>query len=159
MKNNLQESWWLSLATLGDVRYSSAPGSVASALMLPVVLALYHFEVSASVYALLIGGLALASYMIIQKVLPAFDMHDPKEIVLDECLGMLITFWTIPVSAFSIVVGFLLFRLFDISKLFGVRAFEKLPGAWGVLADDVAAGLLALILLKFLVPIVCVGRF
>lgn len=158
MKNNIQDSWLISVATLGDVRYSSAPGSVASALMLPVVYALYHFGISASTYALLIVGFALVSYLIIEKVLPAFDAHDPREIVLDECLGMLITFWAIPLNAFSIVVGFLLFRLFDISKFFGVRAFEKLPGAFGVLADDVAAGVLAMILLRFLVPIVCVGR-
>lgn len=159
MKNNSQESWLVSIATLGDVRYSSAPGTVASVLMLPVIIALYHFNVSPGVYALIVCAFALISYIVVEKVLPVFDTQDPKEIVLDECLGMLITFWAIPLNAFSIVVGFLLFRLFDISKLFGIRAFEKLPGAFGVLADDVAAGLLSMILLRFLVPIVCVGKF
>lgn len=159
MKNNIQEPWIVSVATLGDVRYSPAPGSVASALMLPVILVLNHFGISTVAYAALILACALISYVIVQKSLPYFDTLDPKEIVLDECLGMLITFWAIPISAFSIIVGFLLFRLFDISKFFGIRIFEKIPGALGILADDVAAGLLSWIILRFLVPIVCVGRW
>jgi phosphatidylglycerophosphatase A len=141
------------------VRYSSAPGTVASVLTLPVILASYHFNIAPAIYALIVCAFAVVSYVIIERILPFFDSADPKEIVLDECLGMLITFWAIPLNAFSIVVGFLLFRLFDISKFFGIRAFEKIPGALGVLADDVAAGLLAMILLRFLVPIVCVGKF
>lgn len=155
MKNDLKPSAWVSVATLGDVRYSSAPGTVASALTIPVILALGHMNVSWIVYGVVTVCFALFSWYVIGKSLPYFDEQDPQEIVLDECLGMLIAFWTVPLSVFAVVIGFLLFRLFDISKIFGIGHFEKLPGAFGVLADDVAAGVLTLLVLRFLVPVFC----
>ncbi len=155
MKIKAKQSWWVSIATLGDVRFSPAPGTVASALTLPFIIGMYHLNISLFTYALVIVLFAVFSFICIEKSRRYFDKHDPKEIVLDECLGMLITFFGIPLSLFSVVIGFLLFRLFDISKLFGIKLCEKLPGTWGILADDVAAGLLTLLILRFLVPIVC----
>jgi len=152
---NKSKSWWVYCATLGDVGYAPAPGTIASAIMLPVIYALQYYQVSLIHYALLIAGVAIFSYVAIQKSLPFFNQKDPSPIVLDECLGMLITLFGVAASGLGPIVGFLLFRLFDISKIFGISQCEKLPGAWGVLCDDVAAAVLANIILRFLVPLVC----
>lgn len=69
--------------------------------------------------------------------------RDPGAIVIDEVAGMWIALFWIPVAWSGILVGFLAFRIFDILKPFPARAAERLPGGWGVMADDVVAGLYA----------------
>ena len=66
-------------------------------------------------------------------------------IVVDEWVGQWITFSFLPVNYTIAILGFLLFRFFDISKVGPVKYFEKLPGAWGVMADDVIAGILSMV--------------
>lgn len=69
---------------------------------------------------------------------------DPKEIVIDEWAGLFVTYSIAgSVEPWSIILGFAFFRFFDISKVGPVGAAEKLPGAWGIMLDDVVAGVLA----------------
>lgn len=68
-------------------------------------------------------------------------VKDPQFIVQDEVIGIGITFLLWPMNFHVLLTGFLLFRLFDILKPFPVRLFERLPGVWGVMLDDVAAGI------------------
>src|SRR5262249_61532608 len=74
--------------------------------------------------------------------------RDSQRIVVDEIVGQMITFGLAPgqrqVSALYIFVGFALFRLFDIVKPFPLRRLEDLKGGFGVVMDDVGAGLYAL---------------
>lgn len=77
-----------------------------------------------------------------------YRKHDPQEVVIDEVVGTLITFIGIPMSLYSLVGGFLLFRFFDISKCLGIRKFGNLRGAWGVLLDDCVAGILSNLLMQ-----------
>jgi phosphatidylglycerophosphatase A len=66
---------------------------------------------------------------------------DPQVVVVDEVAGMLITMLPMPdVSWRATIVGFLLFRLFDVTKPWPARRLEGLPGGWGIVMDDVAAG-------------------
>lgn len=80
--------------------------------------------------------------------------HDAQRIVIDEVVGQMITFGIVAgryqLSAFYIVLGFGLFRLFDIVKPFPIRRLEKFRGGLGVMADDVGAGLLALAVLTLI---------
>ena len=69
----------------------------------------------------------------------------PSFIVVDEWVGQWITFSFLPVNSTIAILGFLLFRFFDISKVGPVKFFEKLPGAWGVMADDIIAGILSMV--------------
>jgi len=69
--------------------------------------------------------------------------HDPSVIVIDEIVGMLIALAFLPKTVTMVVLGFVLFRLFDIVKPFPVRNFERLPRGWGIMLDDVAAGVYA----------------
>ena len=79
--------------------------------------------------------------------------HDSQRIVVDEVVGQAIAFVLAgsarPSPAF-IIAGFVLFRLFDITKPFPIRRLERLPGGIGVMADDVGAGLFALAGLTYL---------
>jgi phosphatidylglycerophosphatase A len=74
--------------------------------------------------------------------------HDASPIVIDEVVGQMIAFWFAPRSWPWILAGFLLFRLFDIWKPLGARRAQDLPGGWGIVTDDVLAGLYAAIVLQ-----------
>ena len=75
---------------------------------------------------------------------------DPSQVVIDEMVGQMVCFLWVPVSIFSLIAGFLMFRFFDIVKPFPVRTCERLPGGIGIVFDDVAAGLYAGVLLSIL---------
>jgi phosphatidylglycerophosphatase A len=70
--------------------------------------------------------------------------HDPGFVVIDEVAGQWIALLGCPFDWRHGLIALLLFRLFDIAKPFPVRRFERLPGGWGIVFDDVAAGLYAL---------------
>ena len=76
---------------------------------------------------------------------------DHQRVVIDEVAGMCITLLFIPVSLKYVLCGLILFRFFDITKPLLIRRLEKLPGGWGVMADDVLAGIYANILLQGIV--------
>ncbi len=81
--------------------------------------------------------------------------HDSQRIVIDEVVGQMITFGIAAgsdqLSAFNIILGFGLFRAFDIVNPFPIRRLERLKGGLGVVADDVGAGLYALAVLTLVV--------
>ena len=82
--------------------------------------------------------------------------HDPGFVVIDEVAGQWIALLFSPISWKSALLALILFRLFDITKPFPARQLEKLPEGWGIVFDDVAAGLYALgvgLLLRHFVPL------
>ncbi len=66
---------------------------------------------------------------------------DPGRVNWDEWVGTLIAVWFLPKTSFVIIVAFVLFRIFDIFKPWPIHRLEKLPGGWGIMADDVVAGI------------------
>ncbi len=78
---------------------------------------------------------------------------DSSKVVIDEVAGMCITLLFIPVTVKFLIIGFVLFRFFDIVKPFFIKKAEALPGGWGVMADDVLAGVFANIILQMIVYI------
>lgn len=75
---------------------------------------------------------------------------DPAAAVIDEVCGMAIALAGAPIHAASVLFGFLFFRVFDIVKLAPGRQCERLPGGWGVMLDDVVAGVYAFAALRAL---------
>lgn len=73
---------------------------------------------------------------------------DPREVVVDETVGMLMTYLWLPANLFTVLTGFALFRFFDIVKPLFIRKIEKLPGGWGIVLDDILAGVYANVLLR-----------
>ena len=69
------------------------------------------------------------------------DDHDPSEVVIDEAVGMGISLFMLPHSFGLYLLAFVLFRIFDIFKPSFIYQIQELPGGWGIMLDDVLAGL------------------
>lgn len=151
-KNASQENWAVWLATglkVGFLR--PAPGTWGSLLGLPLAYCISSRPVWLQV-ALIIGFCATAVPIATIAGRTLGRGKDPGCIVIDEIAGILITFFLVPMSSlWVIVVGFLLFRLFDIVKLPPARRLEHLPEGLGVMADDWAAAVYANIALRLFV--------
>lgn len=76
--------------------------------------------------------------------------EDPRHVVADEMVGMWLALVGLPLTLSNFALGFLLFRFFDIAKPLGVRRMEAVPGGWGVVLDDVLAGVYANIVLQII---------
>ncbi|MDR3646526.1 MAG: phosphatidylglycerophosphatase A [Candidatus Babeliales bacterium] len=138
----------LNFLTLGFIGYLPAPGTMATLFTLPFI---YLFYLTGSInYFIITLCLTLLAYLSINFI-NKFLKHDPAEVVIDEFIGCLFTFIAIKVTLKTLLLGFILFRIFDITKPFGIKRIEKLPGAAGILLDDIAAGLLSNILLQLYV--------
>ena len=127
------------LFNLGFIKFM--PGTFGSLVSLPIgyiILKLFGFWI----FIFIITLLLVISYYAISKYLIAKKSKDPKEIIIDEFIGQFIALIFIPDTILGLLVSFLLFRFFDITKLYPVNKAEKIPGAIGVLADDVVAGLM-----------------
>lgn len=77
--------------------------------------------------------------------------HDSNRIVVDEWLGMSVALFLVPHGWISFSVAFVLFRAFDIAKPLFIRRMEKAPRGWGVMLDDLLAGVYSNLLLHVLI--------
>jgi phosphatidylglycerophosphatase A len=104
---------------------------------------------------LLLGLTVIIGVIVISKTVqnaPAHQKTDPGYIVIDEWIGMGIALYGIDTSSWmQIGSAFILFRIFDALKPGPIRLVEKFPGAIGIIADDVLAGLAALFVLRTLI--------
>ncbi len=118
-------------------------GSVAGLLLFWPLASLPVWVQLAACTALFLVG-ALASTLVARDL----GRKDPGLIVVDEVVGMWIMLIGVPFVPLTIILGFLLFRLMDIVKPWPARDLEGLPDGWGVMADDVAAGVYAHLVLR-----------
>lgn len=72
-------------------------------------------------------------------------IEDPSCVVIDEVAGLLLFYLIFPFKPVYIIAGFLLFRFFDILKPFPVSFFDKIKNGWGIMLDDIVAGLYAVL--------------
>lgn len=148
-------SRWASLIAtfFGAGRLRPGPGSWGSAATVVLWWAVTReipAEWQAYTAALLAGIVVLIGIPAATRVARASGIKDPQFVVIDEVAGQLITLIAVPVSWKSLVVGFILFRGFDIVKPPPVRQLERLPEGTGIVIDDVAAGIYALIVMQLL---------
>jgi phosphatidylglycerophosphatase A len=103
----------------------------------------------------LLGGLALAclfSVSLGKWAVRHFHRKDPQMFVLDEVAGICVTNLFLPVANWqTIALAFVAFRIFDVTKPPPCRQLEKLPAGWGILCDDLCAGVYANILCQIVV--------
>jgi phosphatidylglycerophosphatase A len=128
------------LATGFGAGYSPvAPGTagtlVGLILFWPLIGVSLPYQIGATV---LVFALAVASSHELSR---RIGIKDPGLVVVDEVIGMWISLLFLPLSPTVIVAAFLLFRLFDVVKPPPARGFESLPGGWGIVMDDVMAGI------------------
>ena len=144
----------LLLATGFGVGYSPiAPGTLGTLVAVPI----YYFlsENPSPLYEITLVGFFFLSVWISENAERYFGKKDDQRIVIDEIIGFLITMLWIPKTIPFIIIGFFLFRFFDILKPFPVRHLEKgLKGGYGVVLDDVLAGVYANIILHVLYKII-----
>ena len=128
-------------------RVPFAPGTFGTLMGLPLCLLLSRLPVGLAVacVALFIGcavGVAAAAEKIIQQ-------KDPAQIVIDEIAGFMVVFVGLPLNVHTVVLGFIIFRGFDIFKPFPIRLLErKVSGGSGIVLDDVVAGLYTHLVLR-----------
>jgi phosphatidylglycerophosphatase A len=108
----------------------------------------WYLAGSAGFYALLITIAITLLGVWSGNVVEAEWGKDHQRVVIDEVSGMCISLLLLPVTWQWILAGLVLFRFFDIVKPLGIRKLEALPGGWGVMADDVLAGIYANIVLQ-----------
>jgi len=147
----------LLIATCGYVGFAPvAPGTAGSAAGLVV-----FYLVQASGFpwaqALAIAALFAAGVWAASITEKALGRTDPPAVVIDEVVGMLITLAWIPVTPLGALVGFLIFRVFDVIKPWPSRQFEALHGGLGVMADDAMAAVYGNLLLRGLVLVAPAG--
>lgn len=123
-----------------------APGTAGTLAALPAVLLVHVAGPWAGLLIVLsFVGMAVWAAGTAERVL---GRTDPGEVVSDEVAGFMVTMYLLPFSWPSLVAGFALFRLLDILKPFPIRRLERIPGGGGVILDDVAAGILANLVLR-----------
>jgi phosphatidylglycerophosphatase A len=77
--------------------------------------------------------------------------HDSNRVVIDELQGMMTALFLMPNDWRYLLVAFVLFRFFDIAKPLGIRRMEAFAGGWGVMLDDLLAGIYSNVLLQVIV--------
>ncbi|MCG8341897.1 MAG: phosphatidylglycerophosphatase A [Chlorobiales bacterium] len=118
-----------------------APGTITSlaAVTLFVLFpSLLQIETALPVLAILFASGLWAS-----GVMEEVYGHDPSRVTIDEFAGQWLALLLLPVGWFTAILGFVAFRFFDILKPEPVNSAQKLPGGWGVMADDLLAGVYA----------------
>ncbi|MBW2266463.1 MAG: phosphatidylglycerophosphatase A [Deltaproteobacteria bacterium] len=146
--HKIQQKFVVVLATGFYSGYAPiASGTFGTVVGLPFCYLLSRLDpFEAMLYMVFFAGLAVWLAGEAEKV---FEEKDSGLIVIDEMVGVLVTLLFIPWGIKSVVVGFFLFRLMDIVKPFPIRRLERsLPGGWGVVGDDVLAGVYANVALR-----------
>lgn len=127
-----------------------APGTAGTLVAIPVYLLLQ--PLAAHWYVALVVLLALAGIAVCGKTASHLGVHDHPAIVWDEIVGYLVTMTFAPPGWLWIVLGFVLFRLFDIAKPWPIRWFDRqVGGGLGIMLDDLLAGVFSAALLQLLV--------
>jgi len=131
------------LATFFGVGFfPKAPGTAASAAACLLYILVLHrlawpFYLLFLVILFFLGRFASGAYAL------ELGQPDPQRVVVDEIVGQWLALFLIAPRAWPVLAAFLSFRFFDIIKPGPIRRLERLPGGWGIMADDAGAGLAA----------------
>ncbi len=131
-----------------------APGTVGSIATIPLIYLLHYWNINLVTLIAIIIALFTTAVLVTEHIQKKYHLHDPQWIVIDEVIGMLIT-WAfvmkVDFPTLFLVTG--LFRLFDIIKIWPASYFDRLHHGFGTIADDaisgVYAGILALLVVTF----------
>jgi phosphatidylglycerophosphatase A len=127
-----------------------APGTFGTLAAIPIYLLMQDLPLL--IYLAITTIFFILGIYICQKSAGWIGMDDPSAVVWDEIVGYLVTMLAAPSGWQWLVIGFVLFRLFDIIKPWPIRWFDKnLHGGLGIMVDDVIAGVFSLIVIQLLV--------
>jgi phosphatidylglycerophosphatase A len=126
-----------------------APGTLGT--LLGVLICLLCLPMPWTFRLLFVLALLVLSIYVADKAEKIYQKKDDQRIVIDEIIGLQITMLPVAINILNLCAAFVLFRIFDILKPFPVKNLQGLPGGWGVVIDDVAAGIYAAAVLWLLV--------
>jgi phosphatidylglycerophosphatase A len=144
---------WLPLLTatgFGSGFFPIAPGTVGTAVAIPLV-----FLASQMLFPYVYIGTTIIIFLIgvwsCNYAEEYFGKKDPGHANIDEILGYFVTMFLVPINIKTLILGFFVFRFFDITKIPPVKQVEKVPGGMGIMLDDFLAGLYSLACMHILV--------
>ena len=126
-----------------------APGTFGNLVAIPFIFILSFAP--QIVYVSILMVTILAGVWICEKTASDWGVHDHSAIVWDEIAGIMLVMAWVPITPLSLLLGFLLFRLFDIVKPYPISWLDRhVKGGLGIMVDDLMAGLYAVLLLKLI---------
>ena len=131
---------------MGVGLFPVAPATAASFAAVVVLYLLPIATDSPAFFGLVAASLVVGPWACGSLISP--DDHDPKRAVWDEVAGMWLTCLLLPKSLPWLAAAFVVFRVLDVLKPWPIRRFERLPGGWGIMADDVVAGVVGAVALN-----------
>lgn len=138
------------VATLfGAGRAPLVPGTFGTLAAVPPALLLARW-LPAWGFALAAALLAALAIWTSGVAARAMALKDPRPVVIDEAAGLFVTLLYVPAVPVTVLSGFVLFRLMDVLKPPPARQAERLPGGWGIVVDDLVAGVYANCALRLL---------
>ena len=133
---------------IGHSKY--APGTIGS--LIGVLIGYFLIlNLDVKFYLIFLLIFIIVSYLLCEAHLKLYNKKDPKEVVVDEVSGQLIAILACVQSEkftyifLSLLLSFILFRFFDITKIGPIKKFENLPNGIGIMADDIVAGFFAFV--------------
>ena len=122
-----------------------APGSAAS---LAGAVICYPLQSHMALYIAVWAAVTIAGFVFAGHMEKIAGKKDPSCVVIDEVSGMMIAFFLLPLKWPVVVTAFFLFRAFDMFKIYPADKLESLPGAAGIMMDDIAAGIYTNIIMQ-----------
>lgn len=142
---------------LGSGFFPLFPGTIGSLVAMVIYLLLPGVIFEQLSNQLIFSGILVIFSLISVPVVTRAEKylgHDCGKIVVDEVAGYFVAVLFLPKSLLTALLGFVFFRIFDIFKPEPVNMLQKLPGGWGVMVDDLMAGIYANIIVRILLKII-----
>lgn len=122
-----------------------APGTAGT--LIGVLICLCSYSFSGPLRFFFVLAVAALSIYVSGRAETLFKKKDDQRIVIDEIAGLQVAMLPVAVTGLNLCIAFVLFRIFDIWKPFPVNRLQNLKGGWGVVADDIGAGVYAAIIM------------
>ncbi|MAI28831.1 MAG: hypothetical protein CMP38_01345 [Rickettsiales bacterium] len=135
--------------TLGPIGYFKGSGTYASFIAL-IIGYIVNFVLGGFYTFLLAFLITLVGFFLTAHYLKFSNKKDPPEVVIDEVAGQFFAMCFVGISIELSLISFLIFRFLDIFKPYPINKLELLPGAFGVMADDVFAGIITIFFIIFI---------
>lgn len=140
------------IASVLGIGYIKGGGTLAALVTCSFIYLLWLQPWAANpLYLVLVTILVIIMGIYVGNKVEPFWGKDSYRVVIDEVAGMMVTMLFVPANIYYLLIGFALFRFFDIVKPLGIRKMELLKGGTGVMMDDVLAGVYSNIVLQIMV--------
>jgi phosphatidylglycerophosphatase A len=139
------------LSSVFGIGYIKGGGTVAALVCCLCIYGCWYYGLFSSLIFIVATIIITFTGIWLGNVVEPYWGKDSGKVVIDEVAGMCVSLLFVKISFTLVLLGFVLFRVFDITKAFGVHRMERFPGGWGVMAVDVLAGIYTNLLLQLFV--------